>query len=204
MKTIAERIKEGMILRNMKQVELSKITGISKGALSSYLSNRYIPKQNNVSLIAKALNVSETWLNGYDVPMDVVYSISSSDIDKILFEITSRSLESSPCIYDAIKKSLKKLFHDLEFDEHLFYNMSYEEQADTLNSIVNYVLYNPKTNHIDIYFNQNTTKKKEELKITQAKKKDLFHYFNQLNEIGQEKALENIGDLTYINKYKKI
>ena len=70
MKTTAERIKEGMELRELKQTDLVEMTGISKGALSSYISGRYIPKQNNIYLISKALNVSEAWLMGNDVPLD--------------------------------------------------------------------------------------------------------------------------------------
>lgn len=70
MKTTSERIKEGMELRGLKQADLVERTGISKGALSSYISGRYIPKQNNIYLISKALNVSEAWLMGSDVPID--------------------------------------------------------------------------------------------------------------------------------------
>lgn len=70
MKTTAERIKEGMHIRDMKQADLVEATGISKGALSSYISGRYTPKQNNIYLIAKALNVNEAWLMGSDVPME--------------------------------------------------------------------------------------------------------------------------------------
>lgn len=69
MKTISERIKEGMEIRDLKQADLVEKTGISKGALSSYISGRYIPKQNNIYLISKALNVNEAWLMGNDVPM---------------------------------------------------------------------------------------------------------------------------------------
>lgn len=72
MSTASERIKEGMALRGLKQVDLVERTGISKGALSSYISGRYIPKQNNTFLIAKALDVSEAWLMGADVPMERV------------------------------------------------------------------------------------------------------------------------------------
>lgn len=68
--TTAKRIREGMDIRGIKQSELVEKTGISKGALSSYLSGRYIPKQNNIFLIAKALDVSEAWLMGGDVPME--------------------------------------------------------------------------------------------------------------------------------------
>lgn len=70
MNTISKRMKEGMELRKIKQSELAEKTGISKGALSSYLSGRYLPKQNNMYLIANALNVSEAWLMGADVPME--------------------------------------------------------------------------------------------------------------------------------------
>lgn len=70
MKTIAERIREGMELRNLKQSDLVEKTGISKGALSSYISGRYEPKQNNIYRIAKALSVNEAWLMGVDVSME--------------------------------------------------------------------------------------------------------------------------------------
>jgi len=70
MKSIAERIAEGMAIRNMKQVDIIEKAGVNKGALSSYLSGKYEPKQTNIYLIAKALDVNEAWLMGYDVPME--------------------------------------------------------------------------------------------------------------------------------------
>lgn len=69
MATISERIQERMKALDLKQADLVASTGISKGALSSYISGRYVPKQNNIYLISKALNVSEAWLMGADVPM---------------------------------------------------------------------------------------------------------------------------------------
>lgn len=68
--TIADRIKKGMAIRGLRQTDIIEKTGINKGALSSYISGRYEPKQNNIYLIAKALNVNEAWLMGADVPMD--------------------------------------------------------------------------------------------------------------------------------------
>lgn len=70
MSTTSARIREGMELRSLKQTNLVEMTGISKGALSSYISGRYLPKQNNIYLIAKALNVNEAWLMGADIPME--------------------------------------------------------------------------------------------------------------------------------------
>lgn len=79
-KTIAERIKEGMELRNLKQADLVELTGISKGALSSYISGHYVPKQNNIFLISKALNVSESWLMGNDVPIERSHNIKKKGV----------------------------------------------------------------------------------------------------------------------------
>lgn len=70
MASISSRIKEAMETNKIKQSDLVERTGISKGAISSYISGKYIPKQKNIFLIAKALNVDEGWLMGCDVPMN--------------------------------------------------------------------------------------------------------------------------------------
>lgn len=79
MKSTADRIKEGMQMRGMRQADLAEKTGISKGALSSYISGRYLPKQTNTYLIAEALNVNEAWLMGANVPFDRNYKHKSSN-----------------------------------------------------------------------------------------------------------------------------
>ena len=67
--TCGERIKRALHIRGMKQSELCEITKIPKSAISQYISGAFEPKQDRVYLIAQALNVSEAWLMGYDVPM---------------------------------------------------------------------------------------------------------------------------------------
>jgi len=71
----AHRLKEGMELRNLKQADIVEMTKINKGALSSYLSGKYSPKQDNIYKLALALNVNEAWLMGYDVPMERATSV---------------------------------------------------------------------------------------------------------------------------------
>ena len=70
MKTIAERLKEGMSIRGFTLGELAKRAGIDKGLLSHYRAGHYLPKQGNIYRLALALDVSEAWLMGYDVPME--------------------------------------------------------------------------------------------------------------------------------------
>lgn len=64
------RIAEALNLRNMKQVELVEKSGVKKTSISSYISQRWQPKQKALMAMAKALDVSELWLAGYDVPIE--------------------------------------------------------------------------------------------------------------------------------------
>ena len=64
------RISAALTLRDMKQSELCKLANVPKSSLSLYLSGAYEPKQDRIYAMAKALNVNEAWLMGYDVPME--------------------------------------------------------------------------------------------------------------------------------------
>ena len=64
------RLKEAMHIRQLKQADLARMTGLAKGGISNYVTGRYEPKSDVISKLAKALNCSEMWLWGYDVPMD--------------------------------------------------------------------------------------------------------------------------------------
>lgn len=64
-----KRIRQAMELKGIKAVDLVQATGLGKSAISQYISGKYEPKQVAIHKIAKALNVSEAWLMGYDVPI---------------------------------------------------------------------------------------------------------------------------------------
>lgn len=70
-----DRLKDAMSSRGMKQADLIVLTKIPKSAMSQYLSGYFEPKKDRLSLLAKALNVSEAWLEGYDVPMRRVTNV---------------------------------------------------------------------------------------------------------------------------------
>lgn len=86
MNTIANRLKQALEMRNMKQADLVNMTGIGKSSISTYLSGDYEPKQKNLYRLAKALDVNESWLMGYDVPMErqqPVQSTAASLVDTV-------------------------------------------------------------------------------------------------------------------------
>ena len=68
--TVSERLQKIMEERNIRQADLARSTGISRGAISNYVLGRYEPKADIIGKLATALNCSATWLWGYDVPMD--------------------------------------------------------------------------------------------------------------------------------------
>ena len=68
--TCGKRIEKALTLRNMKQSDLCKLVGIPKSSLSLYLKDAYEPKKDRLFKMAIALNVSEGWLMGFDVPME--------------------------------------------------------------------------------------------------------------------------------------
>lgn len=64
------RIEHALHLRGMRQVELCEKTGLSKSAVNNWVKQRCQPKQTPLYLMARALDVSEMWLAGYDAPME--------------------------------------------------------------------------------------------------------------------------------------
>ena len=80
--TFAQRLREGLDLRGMKQIELATRSGISKYSISHYLKGDWEGKQDAVYELARALNVSEAWLMGYDIPAERSAPKVSVQLDK--------------------------------------------------------------------------------------------------------------------------
>lgn len=68
--TTAERLKETMRERGVKQSDLVIKTGLSASTISRYLAGAVEPRQNAMMKLAQALNVTELYLWGYDVPKE--------------------------------------------------------------------------------------------------------------------------------------
>ena len=69
--TISERLQVAMDKRKIKQIDLARVADVNQGALSRYLKGSYEPKSATIYKLALALGVSDMWLEGYDVTMDV-------------------------------------------------------------------------------------------------------------------------------------
>lgn len=98
MKTFASLLKEAMTQAGVNQTQLHDITKISKASISQYLSGKNLPGKDKIKLLADALNVSEDFLTGYDVPMvqtDKLAQVAASGV-KTPLKITLK--EAARCM----------------------------------------------------------------------------------------------------------
>lgn len=84
------RLRQIMEERGIKQADLVRMcapfareAGISMGksAISQYVTGKSLPAQRQLTILGQALNVSEAWLMGFDVPRDRAPAKAESDPD---------------------------------------------------------------------------------------------------------------------------
>lgn len=185
--SISQRLKEALTIRGMKQSELSKLTGIGKSSISTYLSGEYEPKRKNIYKLAEALNVNESWLIGDDVPME-----PSSNAENMLrqFQYISKEMSDFPKLdldilnIQKLNVALKKV-NDINnaiintpricclFDSSdailglkfimTYYNIPWENYSDTtLNKIVESQLFKDFIQNLLNIFNGSQPNKEDE------------------------------------------
>lgn len=85
--TTAERLLQIMRERNLRQIDIINMAEpfceqfglkLTKSDMSQFVSGKVVPGQWKLSLLGRALNVSEAWLMGYDVPMERKHSGEST------------------------------------------------------------------------------------------------------------------------------
>ena len=107
MADFAQRLKEAMEERNMKQSQLAKICEIGKSSISTYLKGTYFPKYESIVKMANALDVSPRWLAGEDDNM-IDMNITTDQLKFALFNakegVTDQMLEEVKAYADYILK----------------------------------------------------------------------------------------------------
>lgn len=77
--SFSTRLRKAIEMKGWTQSKLSEVTKLDKSLISNYLSGNYKPKQDKIYLLAQALDVSEPWLMGFDISMNV----NSDNVDTI-------------------------------------------------------------------------------------------------------------------------
>ncbi|MFC6117593.1 helix-turn-helix domain-containing protein [Macrococcoides bohemicum] len=120
MTSFSSRLKLVLKEKNISQSELSKSTGIGRNSISDYINGKYEPKNDKLNLIAKALNVNEKWLAGFDVEKerineDLIYmNIGKQIYDEII---------KSDVLNDYDIKALNYFKDTYEFESILIYSI---------------------------------------------------------------------------------
>lgn len=99
--TTADRLKYLMNKYNLRQVDIlkkaepfCKMYGVrlNKSDLSQYVSGKVEPSQDKLVILGMALNVQESWLMGFDVPMSRKESAKTAKDDvELLYKVSMLS-----------------------------------------------------------------------------------------------------------------
>ncbi|HCV2166372.1 TPA: helix-turn-helix domain-containing protein [Staphylococcus aureus] len=127
MNSFKDRLKQIMSERKISQSELSRRTGIGRNSISDYLNGKYEAKQDKVFELAKALNVNESWLMGFDISKN--RKIENNDITSIYSKLTP------PRQSNVLKYATNQL----------------EEQNNDSDNLVDFNSYIQEKSEVDIY-----------------------------------------------------
>ena len=90
MEKFAERLRIAMEARNLKPSELAELANLPKSSVSQYLAGMYEAKSKGIYKLAQALNVSEAWLMGLEVPMSNDMALVKNPIDVVKIPVLGK------------------------------------------------------------------------------------------------------------------
>lgn len=113
--TISERLQIAMDKRKIKQIDLARVANVNQGALSRYLKGSYEPKSATIYKLALALDVSDMWLEGYDVPMERSQKQKEIDFKNNLYRKIAQDMDLLKTIsqYYNLPEEKQKTIRDL-------------------------------------------------------------------------------------------
>ena len=70
LRVFSKRLRDCMQNSGMIATDLANATGIGKSDISNYMTGKYLPKQDRIYLLSKALDADPAWLSGLDLRID--------------------------------------------------------------------------------------------------------------------------------------
>ena len=148
-----ERLSKIMKERGINQKELSSLTGISRSAISQYLSGKFIPKAKYIEIIAEVLDVDEEWLVGNTEEMASFNNNSHRTIHFIPFNTLKNTSSDSDyqeiasIFYHLQKDQKQKLYVQLINNLLCFNTKGLEKISDYMNDLLQIDAYISKDSH---------------------------------------------------------
>jgi transcriptional regulator with XRE-family HTH domain len=136
--TTADRLRQIMDERRLRQVDILRLCEpicakfnltLSKSDLSQFVHGKVTPGQWKISILARALNVSEAWLMGYDVSRERPPEFTADEVRNIINQHD-----------DAFHSPISKMAEDVltHEEQHLlasFRNLNADGQSRVLSFI---------------------------------------------------------------------
>lgn len=93
LEVFTDRLNQTASRRGLKQKDIIERTGLPKSAVSSYFAGKYMPRQDGVYLLAKALDVDPGWLAGLNSKATPSYN---KDTCLLTIPFLSQKLSAGP------------------------------------------------------------------------------------------------------------
>lgn len=129
----AKRLETALTIRNLKPVDLANGTGLSQALISQYLNNKTVAKNDRISIIAKYLDVSESWLAGFTDEMGY-YNIESEKSNP--YGNHAANLE-----YFSDKPELLEMYKDIYENEtlQLLFDKTHDLEPEDLEAVLQHI-----------------------------------------------------------------
>ncbi len=222
--TIGQRIRLALEINHMRQSDLSKKTGISPSAINQYISGNFEPKQNNIYLLAKALNVNEAWLMGYDVsiersdnslPLITEQEVALLKLFRKLSETGREEALKRVEELSALSRYGQRIRLALEIN-HMRQSDLSKKTGISPSAINQYISGNfePKQNNIYLLakalnvneawlmgYDVSIERSDNSLPLITEQEVALLKLFRKLSETGREEALKRVEELSALSRY---
>lgn len=219
----ANRLKQIMNERHLKQIDILNAcvpfckkydVKMNKSDISQYLSGKVEPSQNKLFILGSALNVNETWLMGFDVPMER-NNYEDSNISKFdeelndainIIESQGFSVSYSDGRYgDTItvkNRSGEVIFSNYDWELVNRYEAIYRKY-NFVNAVFLLGLNNDSESFSKFYSIPKPGSANYVFSDIDNRLTDIVYKFQELNETGKDKAYGYISDLSEQPKYQK-
>lgn len=113
MEKVKIRLLQALNNSGMTPAELARASGLNKSSVSRYLSGKVEPKQAALFAMAKALNVSPSWLLGEEIAPDFV---SKDELTVIIEQLSDKDKDTLKAIAETLLKKSKEIRDNADTD----------------------------------------------------------------------------------------
>lgn len=145
--TVADRLQEALDVRNMRQADLARETGIAKGTISNWITGKYEPKAQSIAKLATTIDCSDLWLMGFDVPMDRRAYVDPDDLEFVnALAANIKPVENLSPELAAVDTLIRPLgYNIIKIDGSYFVGECGELTETEMNEILNTIIISAKT-----------------------------------------------------------